>query len=128
MSFSNTYRIIALAPELVGTLFTQLRAVYGEDLPDGHRTVRTLGAHWDDTLQTRKRAAEFPTTSTGILLTDDRVAFRALWQADLIVEFDANGLPGVAELTDEQLAALVPPHNPPAQDGTVSLIAPPPPE
>jgi len=108
MSFSNTYRIIALAPELVGPLFTQLRSTCGEDLPDGYTIVHTLGAHWDDGEHTRKRAASFPTTITGQPLTDGRVAFRALWQSDLMAEFDANGIPGVEELTEEQLAALLP--------------------
>jgi len=108
MSFGDTYRIIALAPELIEPLFGQLLAAYGEDLPDGTRIVRTIGGHWDDTAHTRKRAASFPSTITGQLLTDGRYAFRALWQSDLMAEFDANGIPGIEELTEEQLAALTP--------------------
>jgi hypothetical protein len=108
MSFGDTYRIIALAPELVEPLFTQLTTTYGELMPDGSRLIKTIGAHWDDVAHTRKRAADHPTTITGTPLTDGRVAYRALWQSDLMAEFDLHGIEGVEELSEEQFAALLP--------------------
>ena len=108
MSFETHTRTLALSPALAESLLPQLHATYGEDLPDGKTTVRTIGAHWDDTAHTRIRAANFPTTINGRLLTDGRLAFTALWQSALAADFDANGIPGVEELTDAQLAALTP--------------------
>ena len=108
MSFGDTYRIIALAPELVEPLFAQLLAQFGEPLPDGDQQIVTIGGHWDDTAHTRKRAASHPTTITGTLLTDGRIAYRALWQSDIEQLFDAHGIEGVEELTEEQFAALLP--------------------
>jgi hypothetical protein len=108
MSFQTATRILAVSPGSVEALFSQLVATYGEDLPDGREIVKTIGAHWDDTEHTRIRAATFPTTITGIPLTDGRVAFVAMWQADLAAEFDTNGLLGVEELTKEQFAGLIP--------------------
>jgi hypothetical protein len=105
MNFETTDRIIAVAPEAVETLFSQ----YGEALPDGPRSVRTIGGHWDDAAKTRIRAASLHDgTITGQPLTDGRVAFRCLWQADLAAAFDAGDIAGVAELTAEELAALTP--------------------
>lgn len=109
MSFQSTPRILALAPELVPTLFASLVAEYGEDLPDGPRTVRTIGAFWDDAGHTRKRAASLTDgTIVPSPLTDGRVAFRCLWQADLADYFDEHGLAGVEELSEAQFAALQP--------------------
>lgn len=109
MSFETHPRTLALAPALAEVLLPQLHAIYGEDLPDGPRTIRTIGAHWDDSMHTRIRAAESPRTATGRMLTDGRVAFSGiLWQSDLAAAFDATGIAGVEELTDTQLAALTP--------------------
>jgi hypothetical protein len=116
MSFEVHTRNLALAPALAEALLPQLLATYGEDLPDGPRMIRTIGAHWDDTAHTRIRAAEYLLTVTDRVsivtdrtLTDGRIAFSGiLWQSDLAAEFDANGIVGVEELTDAQLAALTP--------------------
>ena len=109
MSFQATSRIIALSPDIVPVLFPALVATYGEELPDGNRTIRTIGAHWDDVEQTRIRAASLEHgTITPTTLTDGRVAFRCLWQSDLAAEFDAGAFPEVEELTQEQLEGLLP--------------------
>jgi len=109
MSFELTSRTIALAPEAVATLFPQLLAQYGEALPDGPRSIVTLGGHWDDSDKTRIRAASLNDgTITGQPLTDRRVAYTCLWQSDLAAAFDAGGIEGVEELSAEQLAGLTP--------------------
>jgi hypothetical protein len=109
MGFEPTSRTIAVAPAAVATLFPALLAQYGEALPDGPRSIVTIGGHWDDSAQTRIRAASLTDgTITGQVLTDGRVAFTCLWQSDLAVAFDAGGIEGVEQLTDEQLAALTP--------------------
>jgi hypothetical protein len=109
MSYELTARIIAVAPQAVETLFPQLLAQYGEELPDAGRQVLTIGGHWDDAAQTRLRAASLHKgTITGQPLTDGRVAFRCLWQADLAAAFDAGQIDGVEELTQLQLAQLTP--------------------
>ncbi|NBW18684.1 MAG: hypothetical protein EBR82_63000, partial [Caulobacteraceae bacterium] len=48
-------------------------------------------------------------TITGMTLTDGRLAFRCLWQADLAAAFDAGEIDGVEQLTEEELASLIPP-------------------
>jgi hypothetical protein len=109
MSYETTSRTIAVAPEAVATLFPALLAQYGEALPDGAESVMTIGGHWDDAAQTRLRAASLHKgTITGQPLTDGRVAFRCLWQADLAAAFDAGEIGGVEQLTEEQLASLTP--------------------
>ena len=109
MSYEITERIIAVAPEAVATLFPQLLAQYGEALPDGAESVVTIGGHWDDGAKTRIRAASLHKgTITGQPLTDGRVAFTCLWQADLAAAFDAGEIAGVEELTQPQLAQLTP--------------------
>jgi hypothetical protein len=110
MSFQTAERILALSPALIPTLFPALVAAYGQELPDGPRTIRTIGGHWDDYPPTRIRAASLEAgTITPTALSDGRVAFRCLWQSDLAAEFDKNGLAGVEELTEEEFAALLPP-------------------
>ena len=112
MSFQNTSRIFAIAPADVAGAFAFLLAKYGEEIADGSEMVRTIGAHWDDSGMTRKRAASLTDgTITGQALTDGRVAFRALWQSDLAAEFDANGFAGVAELTEAEVLKLTPDTN-----------------
>ena len=109
MSYETTERTIAVAPASVATLFPQLLAQYGEALPDGPRSIVTIGGHWDDSDKTRIRAASLnDDTITGQPLTDGRVAFTCLWQADLAAAFDNGGIEGVEQLTDQQLAALTP--------------------
>jgi hypothetical protein len=108
-NFETTERIIAVDPQDVETLFPQLLAQYGEELPDGARNVLTIGAHWDDAAKTRIRAASLTDgTITGQPLTDGRLAFRCLWQSDLAVAFDAGEIEGVEQLTEQQLADLTP--------------------
>jgi DNA-binding transcriptional LysR family regulator len=108
-NFETTERIIAVAPEAVATLFPQLLAQYGQELPDGTRIVLTIGGHWDDAEKARIRAASLTDgTITPQPLTDGRVAFRCLWQADLAAAFDAGEIEGVEELDDAELAALTP--------------------
>lgn len=109
MSYELTPRTIAVQPEAVETLFPALLAQYGEALPDGSRQVQTIGGHYDDAEQTRIRAASLHDgTITGQPLTDGRVAFTCLWQADLAAAFDRGEIAGVAELSAEELAALMP--------------------
>jgi hypothetical protein len=106
MSFENNHRTLAITPEVIGSLLPSLLETYGENLPDGNTTVRTIGGHWDDADRTRIRAASFPTTITGKQLTDGRIAFTALWQTDLAAEFDTGSFPMVEKLTPERLAEL----------------------
>jgi hypothetical protein len=109
MSFESADRIAALAPENVGTIFPQLVAAFGEDLPDGDELKRTIGAFWDDTSRTRKRAASLTDgTIKPIVLSDVRVAYRCLWQSDLVRAWEAGQLPAVEQLSEAQFAALRP--------------------
>lgn len=108
MPFENHQRILAVAPEMVEPMFSQLLAEYGEELPDGSAMIKTIGGHWDDVEHTRLRAATFPTTVSGMPLTDGRLAFIALWQADLAASFDRGEIPQAQELTEAELAALTP--------------------
>jgi len=108
-NFEPTERIIAVAPEAVATLFPQLLAQYGQELPDSGRNVLTIGGHYDDAEKTRIRAASLTDgTITGMPLTDGRVAFRCLWQADLAAAFDAGEIAGVEELDAAELSTLTP--------------------
>jgi hypothetical protein len=109
MSYETTDRIITVVPEAVQTLFSQLLAQYGEALPDAGRQIVTIGGHWDDADKTRIRAASLTNgTITGQLLTNGKLAFRCLWQADLAKDFDDGKVAGVEEITQEQLTALTP--------------------
>lgn len=109
MSFETSERIIAVYPEIVETLFTDLLNVYGLEVQDGQRRIKTLGAHWDDAEKTRIRAASLHDgTITPRVLTDARLAFRCLWQADLAAAFDAGQITGAEQLTEQQLANLTP--------------------
>jgi hypothetical protein len=85
-NFEQTERIIAVPAEAVGTMFPTLLAQYGQELPDAGRTILTIGGH---------------------PLTDGRLAFRCLWQADLAAAFDAGEIDGVEQLTEQQLADLL---------------------
>jgi hypothetical protein len=108
MSFESTERIIAVPVLAVSTIFPQLLAQYEQELRDAARNVLTIGGHWDDTGKNRIRAASLTDgTITGIPLTDGRVAFRCLWQADLATAFDAGEIAGAEELREEQLADLI---------------------
>jgi len=104
MSFELTERIIAIPAAQVQAVFPQLRAQFGEDLPDGQSTIHTIGAHWDDEAKTRIRAADLTGgTITPIPLNTGELAFHALWQSDLASAFDAGQISGARELTLEQL-------------------------
>lgn len=108
-NFETTERTIALPAEAVATMFPDLLAQYGQELPDGGRSILTIGGHWDDAAKTRIRAASLTDgTITGQPLTDGRVAFSCLWQADLAAAFDRGEIEGVAQLSAEELAALMP--------------------
>jgi hypothetical protein len=109
MSYELTERTIAVAPEAIATLFPQLLAQYGEALPDGAESVTTIGGHWDDSAQTRIRAASLHNgTITGQSLTNGKLAFRCLWQSDLAKDFEDGKIDNVEELTQEQLTELTP--------------------
>lgn len=109
MSYELTDRIIAIDPNAVEALLSNLTAQYGELLTDGNETITTIGAHWDDTAKTRLRAASLHKgTISGQPLTDGRVAFRCLWQSELASAFDRGEIQGVEQLTEAQLAALTP--------------------
>ncbi len=108
-NFETTERIIAVPAEAVATMFPDLLAQYGQELPDAGRSVLTIGGHYDDAGKTRIRAASLTDgTITGQPLTDGRLAFRCLWQADLAAAFDAGEIDGVEQLTEEQLASMTP--------------------
>jgi hypothetical protein len=109
MSYELTQRTIAVAPEVVATLFPALNAQYGEDLSYGSGSTRTIGAFWNDAEKTGIYAASMERGNiVGQPLTDGRVAFTCLWQADLAAAFDAGGIEGVEQLSAEQLAGLTP--------------------
>lgn len=109
MSCELTERNMAVSPQDVETLFSALLEQYGEELPDGNERIRTIGGHWNDSAHTFVRAASLTKpTITGMPLTDGRVCFRCLWQADLAAAYDAGEIHGVEQLSDEQLAALTP--------------------
>lgn len=109
MSYELTQRTIAVPASNVSTMFPQLLAQYGEELPDKSRNIVTIGGHWDDSDKTRIRAASLTDgTIVGQLLTDGRLAFTCLWQSDLAAAFDAGEIAGVEELTQLQLAQLTP--------------------
>jgi hypothetical protein len=108
-NFEQTERIIAVPAEAVGTMFPALLAQYGQELPDAGRSILTIGGHYDDAEKTRIRAASLTDgTITGQPLADGRLAFRCLWQADLAAAFDAGEIDGVEQLTEAELAALLP--------------------
>jgi hypothetical protein len=109
MSFELTERNLAILPQDLEAAFPSLVAMFGEELPDGSETVRTIGAHWDDGAKTRIRAASLEKgTITGIPLKDGRLLFRCLWQVDLVAAYEAGAIPQAEELTDEQVQALLP--------------------
>ena len=109
MSYETTERIIAIDPSTVESLLSNLTAQYGERLPNGKETITTIGGHWDDSAKTRIRAASLNKgTISGQPLTDGRVVFRCLWQADLAAAFDAGQIADAEQLTEEQLTALTP--------------------
>jgi len=107
MSFQDYERIVAIDPAQVEAVFGALVEQFGEVVADGTDRVRTIGAFWDDAGKARIRAAD-PRRGTiaGLPLTDGRVAFRCLWQADLAAAWEAGQIPGVAELTAEEFGAL----------------------
>ena len=112
MSFELTPRTIVVDAVTAANLFPLLTQQYGEYLPtgDGSSTVRTIGAFWDNTEQTRLRAADINMgTIVGLRLTDGRVAFTCLWQADLAAIFDQGQIPGnIQQLSYDQLQTLLP--------------------
>jgi hypothetical protein len=108
-NFEQTERIIAVPAEAVATMFPDLLAQYGQELPDRPRSILTIGGHYDDAAKTRIRAASLTDgTITGQPLTDGRLAFRCLWQADLAAAFDNGEIDGAEQLTEQQLADLTP--------------------
>jgi hypothetical protein len=108
-NFETTERIIAVPAQAVGTMFPDLLAQYGDELPDAGRSVLTIGGHWDNAEKTRIRAASLTDgTITGQPLTDGRLAFRCLWQTDLAAAFDAGEIEGAEQLTEQQLSSLTP--------------------
>ena len=109
MAFEQTERIIAVAADAVGTLFPALLAEYGEELSYGSGTTRTIGAFWNEPEKQRIYAASMERGSIApTVLTDGRVAYRCLWQADLAAAFDAGQITGAEQLTEQQLADLTP--------------------
>jgi hypothetical protein len=109
MTHEQTQRTIAVAPEAVATLFPALLAQYGEELSYGSGSTRTIGAFWNDAEKTSVYAASMERGNiVGQPLTDGRVAFTCLWQSDLAAAFDAGDIAGVAELSAEELAGLMP--------------------
>ena len=109
MAFEQTERIIAVAPDAVAALFPALLAEYGEELSYGSGTTRTIGAFWNEPEKLRIYAASIERGSIApTVLSDGRLAYRCLWQADLAAAFDAGQIAGVEQLTEQQLADLTP--------------------
>ena len=109
MAFETTERIIAVPADAVGTLFPALLAQYGEELSYGSGSTRTIGAFWNEPERVRIYAASIERGSIApTVLTDGRLAYRCLWQADLAAAYDAGQITGVEELTEQQLADLTP--------------------
>ena len=109
MAFEQTERIIVVAADAVGTLFPALLAEYGEELSYGSGSTRTIGAFWNEPEKQRIYAASIERGSIApTVLTDGRLAYRCLWQADLAAAFDAGQITGAEELTEQQLADLTP--------------------
>jgi hypothetical protein len=107
-NFEQTERIIAVTQD-AQTLFPQLLEQYGEGLSYGSGTTRTIGAFWNDVAKTAIYAASIERGSiVPQALTDGRLAYMCLWQADLAAAFDDGDIPGAEELTQEQLTALTP--------------------
>ena len=109
MAFEQTERIIAVPADAVATLFPALLAEYGEELSYGSGTTRTIGAFWNEPERIRIYAASIKRGSIApTALTDGRLAYRCLWQADLAAAYDAGQITGAEELTEQQLADLTP--------------------
>ena len=109
-NFEINERIIAVSPSSLEEIYPRLLNKYGKPLPDGERTIVTIGAHWDDADKTRIRAASLSDgTIIGQPLADGRLAFICLWQADLAKAFEQGLIEGVEELTPEQYEAALPP-------------------
>ena len=109
MAFETTERIIAVAPAALATLFPALLAEYGEELSYGPGSTQTIGAFWNEAEKVRIYAASIERGSIApTVLTDGRLAYRCLWQADLAAAFDAGQMTGAEELTEQQLADLTP--------------------
>ncbi|GAT32504.1 hypothetical protein TSACC_2903 [Terrimicrobium sacchariphilum] len=107
MSFQQIERIVAFDSMQVGALLGTALEWFGETVPDGAESIRTIGAFWDDEGRTRIRAASLVDgTISGIPLADGRVAFQCLWQSDLVDAWQEGLFPGVVELTTEELSAL----------------------
>jgi len=114
-NFETTERIIAVPADAVATMFPQLLEQYGEELSYGSGTTRTIGAFWNDAAKTAIYAASMERGNIAPQpLTDGRVAYRCLWQADLAAAFDAGQIAGAEQLTEAELADLtpVPPETP----------------
>lgn len=91
------------------SLFLDLLNIYGEYLNDGPRRIKTIGAFYGDAARTVMGAASLHDgTIAPIVLTDSRLAFRCLWQADLAAAFDEGAIAGVEELDEAELATLLP--------------------
>jgi len=109
MPFESTERIIAVAADAVGALFPAILAEYGEELSYGSGSTRTIGAFWNEPEKQRIYAASMERGSIApTVLTDGRLAYRCLWQANLAAAFDAGEITGAEQLTEQQLADLTP--------------------
>lgn len=108
MSFSNTMRNIAVAPEVLDNLFPVLLAEYGEYISDGIRGIITIGAHWDDENHSIKRAASLlDQTITPRKLIDGRVVYTFLPQSDLEQRFLNGEISDIEELTEDEINELI---------------------
>lgn len=107
--FEDTERIAAIAPEKVEEFFLGLMDNFASEIDDGGRVISTIGAFWDDSAKTRKRAASLPDgTIAGAPLTDGRIAYRCLWENRLGAAFDQGLVPDVEQLTEQEFIALLP--------------------
>jgi hypothetical protein len=107
MSFEIKERIVAISPTVIQSMYPYLLEKYGEVLPDGKKNIVTIGAHWDDAEKTKMRAASLVDgTIVGLNLNDGRVAFKCLWQSNLIEAFNNGEISEVEEITEKQLNDL----------------------
>jgi hypothetical protein len=106
-NFSTSFKIFAFPPQLIAQL-PELIENFGDEAADGNLIVKTICCGYDDSAMTRFRALRFPETVSLTELTDGRFAYTALWSNALLEAFKSGMFPEVQELTQEELAALLP--------------------
>jgi len=106
-NFSTSFKTFAFAPSIIASLPILIEQ-FGDTAMDGNLEVYTIACGYDDSACTRFRALRFPETVSLTELTDGRFAYTALWSNSLLQAFEGGVFPDVVELTQEELAALIP--------------------